>query len=206
MRLSGLLASLLAVAVALPAAAPAQVGSSTDIITGRVVGPDSQPLVGAKVDVVSAETQVTRSTRTNERGRYTVVFPDGGGQYRVTVSYIGLAPARIQLQRNADEDRLVADARLTLTPTQLAAVNVRGRQGQGGQRDAGGTERGLSPMITNRLPVDAGDLNALAALVPTRPRPPSPSPASRRIRTRSRSTVSPSAPARFRPTPCARRA
>ena len=164
MRLPGLLALL--IAVALPLAAHAQVGSSTDIITGRVVGPDSQPLVGAKVDVQSAETQVTRSTRTNDRGRYTVVFPDGGGQYRVTVSYIGLAPARIQLQRNADEDRLVADARLTLTPTQLAAVNVRGRQNQGGQRDAGGTERGLPPMITNRLPVDAGDLNALAALVP----------------------------------------
>ena len=158
----------LLIIVALPAALRAQVGSSTDIITGRVVGPDSQPMAGAKVDVMSAETQVTRSTRTNDRGRYTVVFPDGGGQYLVTISFIGLAPARIQLQRNADEDRLVADARLTLTPTQLAAVNVRGRQQpQLGQRaEAGGTERGLPPMITNRLPVDAGDLNALAALVP----------------------------------------
>ena len=153
--------------LALPSALRAQVGSTTDIITGRIVGPDSQPIVGAKVDVMSSETQVTRSTRTNDRGRYTVVFPDGGGQYLVTITYIGLAPARIQLQRNADEDRLVADARLSLTPTQLATVNVRGRQQPQGQRaEAGGTERGLPPMITNRLPVDAGDLNALAALVP----------------------------------------
>ena len=166
MRLSRLF--LLAILVSLPAALRAQVGSSTDIITGRVVGPDSQPVVGAKVDVTSAETQVTRSTRTNDRGRYTVVFPDGGGQYQVTITYIGFAPARLNVQRNADEDRLIADARLSQKPTQLAEVTVRGRQQpQLGQRaEAGGTERGLPPAITNRLPVDAGDLTALATLIP----------------------------------------
>lgn len=164
MRLPRILAAF---AVALPAALPAQVGSTTDIITGRVVGPDSIPLVGAKVDVTSAETQVTRSTRTNDRGRYTVVFPDGGGQYGITVSYVGFAPSRVVVQRNADEDRLVANAQLSVNPTQLSEVTVRGRRQPDGQRaEAGGTGRGLPPAITNRLPVDAGDLAALAALVP----------------------------------------
>ena len=164
MRLPILLAAL---SLVLPASARAQVGSTTDIITGRVVGPDSIPLVGAKVDVTSAETQVTRSTRTNDRGRYTVVFPDGGGQYGVTVTYVGFAPSRMVVQRNADEDRLVADAQLSVNPTQLSEVTVRGRRQPNGQRtEAGGTERGLPPAITNRLPVDAGDLAALAALVP----------------------------------------
>ncbi|NUO63818.1 MAG: TonB-dependent receptor [Gemmatimonadaceae bacterium] len=159
---------LLAAFVTLPVALRAQVGASTDIVTGRVIGPDSQPVVGAKVDVTSAETQITRSTRTNDHGRYTVVFPDGGGQYRVTITYIGFAPVRLNVQRNADEDRLVADARLSQNPTTLSEVTVRGRQQpQLGQRaEAGGTERGLPPMITNRLPVDAGDLTSLATLIP----------------------------------------
>ena len=42
---------LLALALALSLAASraaAQVGTTTDIITGTVVGPDSQPLAGAK--------------------------------------------------------------------------------------------------------------------------------------------------------------
>ncbi|MFL5561493.1 MAG: carboxypeptidase regulatory-like domain-containing protein [Gemmatimonadaceae bacterium] len=166
MRLFSLLA-LLVVSAFAPAIARAQVGSTTDIITGRVVGPDSVPLVGAKVDVISAETQVTRSTRTNDRGRYTVVFPDGGGQYGVTITYVGFAPSRIVVQRNADEDRLVADAQLSVNPTTLSEVTVRGRRPTAGQRtEAGGTERGLPPAITNRLPVDPGDLAALATLVP----------------------------------------
>ena len=166
MRLAGLLAAVFLLA-AVPLRSSAQVGSTTDIITGRVVGPDSLPLIGAKVDVMSAETRVTRSTRTNDRGRYPLVFPDGGGQYGVTVTYVGFAPLRLMVQRNADEDRLVANAHLSQNPTQLSEVTVRGRRQPAGQRsEPGGTERGLPPAITNRLPVDAGDLAALAALVP----------------------------------------
>jgi len=164
-RLSALLA--LVAGTLLPRPSSAQVGSTTDIITGRVIGPDSIPLVGAKVDVTSAETQVTRSTRTNDHGRYTVVFPDGGGQYGVTITYVGFAPSRMVVQRNADEDRLIANAQLSVNPTQLSEVTVRGRRQPTGQRaEPGGTERGLPPAITNRLPVDPGDLAALAALVP----------------------------------------
>ena len=167
MRLSRLLAFAVFAIAAIPLAASAQVGSTTDIITGRVVGPDSIPLVGAKVDVTSTETQVTRSTRTNDKGRYTVVFPDGGGQYGVTITYVGFAPSRMIVQRNADEDRLFANAQMSVNPTQLSEVTVRGRRQPNGQRaEAGGTERGLPPAITNRLPVDPGDLAALATLVP----------------------------------------
>src|SRR5437879_4210366 len=40
--------------------AMAQVGSTTDIITGTVTGPDSLPLAGAQVQAISIETQVSR--------------------------------------------------------------------------------------------------------------------------------------------------
>src|SRR5207302_3243581 len=43
--------------------AVAQVGATTDIITGRVTGPDSQPLAGAVVVATSVEDR--KSTRLN---------------------------------------------------------------------------------------------------------------------------------------------
>src|SRR5207245_3044778 len=74
----------LALALALPLAASraaAQVGTTTDIITGTVIGPDSQALAGALVQAVSLETQISRHATTDARGRLTLAFPDGGGRY-----------------------------------------------------------------------------------------------------------------------------
>ncbi|HET7623250.1 MAG TPA: carboxypeptidase-like regulatory domain-containing protein, partial [Gemmatimonadaceae bacterium] len=72
------LASLLLLLLALaPVVARAQVGSTTDILTGTVTGPDSQPLPDATVEAVSVETGISRTHTTNDKGRWTIVFPDG---------------------------------------------------------------------------------------------------------------------------------
>ena len=102
----------------------AQIGTTTDIITGRVIGPDSLPLAGAHVEATSFESAITRNNVTDDQGRYSIVFPDGGGQYVLTVHYLGMAPSRVLVRRLADEDRLVADFRLTATPVRLSAVTV----------------------------------------------------------------------------------
>src|SRR5881397_3814005 len=114
------LVALLAAVVARPAAA--QVGTTTDIITGTVTGPDSQPLAGALVQAISLETQVSRQRTTDAHGRFTIVFPDGGGQYQLVARYIGMAPVRLTVARQADEDRLVADIRLGLAAIPLEPV------------------------------------------------------------------------------------
>src|SRR3712207_605718 len=109
MRLSSFIAVVvgsLALA-AHPAVLAAQVGGTTDIITGRVTGPEGQPLSGARVEVISLETEVTRTRTTDQNGRYTILFPDGGGQYRLTVLHIGMQPVTVALTRQADEDRFV---------------------------------------------------------------------------------------------------
>src|SRR6476469_9091683 len=67
----------------LPVLAGAQVGATTDISMGRVTSPDGKPVVGAKVEVTSIESQIVKTKTTNADGRYSVVFPDGGGAYRV---------------------------------------------------------------------------------------------------------------------------
>ena len=66
------LAVALAVALALLVAPRAAAAQDPDIIRGTVVGPDSQPVVGAQVSVVSLAAQTTRTTRTNDRGQFTI--------------------------------------------------------------------------------------------------------------------------------------
>ncbi len=155
------------VAVA-PRGATAQVGATTDIITGTVTGPDSQPLAGAVVQAISLETQISRQRTTDARGRFTIVFPDGGGQYQLIARYIGMAPTRLTIARQADEDRLVADIRLGLAAIPLEPVTVTARRNpRDGERPTpGSTERDLSPQLLARLPIDASDLNTIATLAP----------------------------------------
>ena len=146
----------------------AQVGATTDIITGVVTGADGKPISDALVEATSLDTRVTRQQRTNDRGRYTILFPEGGGQYRMSFRYVGMTPRQLTVTREADEDRLVADVQLTSQPVQLDEIVVRGRpQPRNVDRPTpGSVERNLSPDQIARLPIDATDLNILATLVP----------------------------------------
>ncbi|HEU5184629.1 MAG TPA: carboxypeptidase regulatory-like domain-containing protein, partial [Gemmatimonadaceae bacterium] len=151
-----------------PARLTAQVGSTTDIILGRVTGPDSLPIENARVEVTSTESGITRNRLTNDKGQYAIVFPDGGGTYTLRVTYLGMAPFQTTIQRQADEDRLVANVQMSRAEAyELAPVVVRGQQRpQQPRPEAGNTERMLPSGMTTRLPVDAGDLNDLATLAP----------------------------------------
>src|SRR5690348_12485254 len=162
------LIALLVTASVLPGDARAQVGSTTDIITGKITSPDGKPVEGARVDAMSVETGVTRSRTTNDKGRYTILFPDGGGSYQMSIKYIGYAPATFSLARQADEDRLVADVRMNPVATQLGPVVVRSTapSGQGERPGPGSVERTLTGEQLQRLPIDPTDLAALAALTP----------------------------------------
>ena len=168
LALVALLAALLLAALA--PRAGAQVGASTDIVTGTVRGPDGQPLGGARVEVTSIETGISRSKTTNDRGEYTILFPDGGGQYTLTVRAVGYQPSVTRLARIADEDRLVGDVRMGMQATQLSTVVVRGNQPppRGGDErpTPGSTGSQLSGQQLQRLPVDASDPAAIAALTP----------------------------------------
>ena len=160
---------LLLLALALPLAASrgaAQVGMTTDIITGTVTGPDSQPLAGALVQVVSLETQVSRNATSDVHGRFKIVFPDGGGQYDLTVRFIGMAPATLSVARQEDEDRLVANVQLGASAVPLEAVTVSARRGSRlvERMGSGAVGRTVSSDQLARLPVDPQDLTAVAAL------------------------------------------
>ena len=168
-RLSLLSFAALVLAATLSEPADAQVGSTTDIIMGQVTSPEGQPIAGARVEVISTDTQIKRTKTTGADGRYTIVFPDGGGSYTLQVIAIGYAPTRTSVARQSDEDRLVADVKMGRSVAVLQSVEVRAapRPRQPTDRpEAGSTEKGLPPNLINRLPIEAGDLNTLATLAP----------------------------------------
>ena len=162
-----IVAALLALFAAMPARA--QVGSTTDIILGKVTTPDGHGVEGARVEVTSAETGITRRKTTDAEGQYSILFPDGGGSYRMRVTFIGFAPYTANVARQADEDRLVTNVRLTRNAQVLAAVQVRATNTRDNTQDrptAGSTERNLTPAQLDRLPIDKGDLSTVATLSP----------------------------------------
>ena len=149
----------------------AQVGSSTDIITGQVTNQQGAPVSGAVVTATSLESGVNRSRNTNADGRYTIIFPDGGGRFRIVVRAIGQAPQTVNAQTEGDEDRIVANIKMgAANAPVLSTVTVsaqRGAPGGGQQRpEPGSSERVVSSDQAARLPVEANDLNAIASMAP----------------------------------------
>ncbi|MCA0377610.1 MAG: carboxypeptidase regulatory-like domain-containing protein [Gemmatimonadetes bacterium] len=147
----------------------AQVGTTTEIIAGRVTDTDGQPIANARVQVTSVATGVARTTTSRTDGRFTLLFRDGGAQYRLQVTALGRAPANVVIARRGDEDRLVADVKLSSAATQLSSVQVRARAGRPGAppaSTAGGTEAVIPNAFLTRFPLTPGDLAAAASLVP----------------------------------------
>ena len=153
------------VLTALPRVAHAQ---ATDIIRGRVTGPDSAGLEGVTVTVTSLSGNVTRTAKTDGSGRFTVTFPNGDGDYMVAFASLGYAAKRFEVKRAADEDVLVADTRLSKIGTVLDAVQVTAQREKVPRNavtpDIGGTEQ---PLNNAAVPADLlGDLAAMAASLP----------------------------------------
>lgn len=149
--------------------APPAIAQQLDVIRGRITGQDNEPLENVSVVVTSLSGNVNRTARTDRAGRFTVTFPNGDGDYMVTINAVGFAQRRFEVKRAADEDVLLADAKLAKVGTVLDAMRVtaeRQRVSRGEvSQDVGGTERTISNLAA--LPPDQmGDLAAMAATLP----------------------------------------
>jgi hypothetical protein len=140
-----------------------------DVIRGQVTGPDGAPLENANVTATSVSGGVNRFARTDRSGRYTITFPGGEGDYFMGFTAIGFTPRRFEIKRTADQEILVADARLQRAAPMLDTVRVaadRSRVGrnEGKQPDISGTEQAAtSSAVAANL---QGDLNAIAGTIP----------------------------------------
>jgi hypothetical protein len=152
---------LLGLLLLLPAVVSAQ---DADVLTGRVTSEDGQPVVNARVEAVSAETEITRSVLTDRNGRYTIVFPDGGGQYVLRISFLGYADVVQTLARDGEEELLLRDIRLTTRPIELEALEVIAQRPPPGRGQTGEQTTDLSQNLLNRLPLPDLDPNTIALL------------------------------------------
>src|SRR6185295_20402580 len=142
-----LIAILIALAsFAVPSSASAQ---DIDVIRGQVLGPDGKPLEDAKVTATSLSGNVNRGARTDKNGRYTITFPGGEGDYFVEFSALGYAARRFEVKRTADQEILVADARLQRTAGLLETEKVNAQRDRPERNDRtpdiSGSERPVSP-------------------------------------------------------------
>ncbi len=162
-RLAGYLLTLAALLVAAPLQA-----QQLDVIRGVITGPDSLPIAGARVTATSLSGNVNRNARTDTKGRFTITFPGGDGDYFVTVTAIGFSPRRFEVKRTADQEVLLADSRLSRAVTQLDEVRVVGDRPRTTRDDRtpdiGGSERAVN--AGNVAAGQAGDLAAMAASLP----------------------------------------
>jgi hypothetical protein len=157
---------ILLVAAAIRPVAAQQV----DIIRGRVTGADTLPIQGVLVTATTLSGNVSRTQRTDKNGRYTISFPGGEGDYWVTFTQVGLAPRRYQVMRTADQEILIADARMSPAAITLDAIQVTERAAVSRAdtvSDVSGTERSLDNTEPGFLNAEQmGDLAAMASAIP----------------------------------------
>lgn len=159
-------AAACALALLTPAAGAS--AQDTDVIRGAVVSADGKPLEDVKVTATSVSGNVNRTARTDRNGRYTITFPGGEGDYMVEFAAIGYGARRFQVKRTADQEILVADARLLPAAGELDTVRVVGQRDRPRRNDTSpdisGSER---PVDNNALSADQqGDIAAMAASIP----------------------------------------
>jgi hypothetical protein len=141
--------------------AHAQIGVTTDILTGLVTGADGAAVQNAVVIATSLETGIQRTTLTDVRGRYTLIFPDGGGRYDLLVGRIGMRPERIMVAATPSEDMLVTDVRLEVAPVTIGEVMV---LADADRPEPGTSQREIDGDWLSLQPIDPTDLSAIAAL------------------------------------------
>ena len=155
------------IAVLAFAGAPAALAAQTDVIRGRVTNSEGLPLAGVRVTATSIPGNVTREVRTSDRGLYQIAFQGGTGDYMMGFAMIGYVFRQFQIKRLADEEVLIADARLAVIQLDTISVvaPVQQRVGRNSQTpDVGGTERPISP--ANVAIDQQGDIAAMAASLP----------------------------------------
>ena len=165
-----LLCSLVTLA-AIVGSRPVFAQSTSDIIRGRVTGPDSQPVQNVQVKATSYSGSVTKSARTDRRGNFTIIFVNGEGDYWLEFASLGYVPKRFEIKKVGDEEVMLADTRLassiaTLDQVTVTANGARALPNRTGTRaDVGGGDRTLT---TNAAvpPDQAGNLAAMASSIP----------------------------------------
>src|SRR3954470_2409504 len=161
----------IALAFLLTGAAATASAQESDIIRGKVTGPDSLPLENVKVTAMSLATNQSISRNTTKDGRFTIIFPNGGGDFMLSYTAIGFQPTQKEVKREQDEAILIADQSLGKNPTMLNAIRVTANRQQVDRNDdarnGGGVGSGDRGIDLSQVGIGSqGDLASLASSLP----------------------------------------
>ncbi len=67
--------------------------AQSELIRGKITGPDGNALEGVTVTATSMDDQTSRTAKTGKDGRYTINFNPASGDYLMTANAIGFQPA-----------------------------------------------------------------------------------------------------------------
>jgi hypothetical protein len=177
-RHEALMVRLLIAAALFAAAAPNGVRAQLppaarhDIVRGRVTTDSGAPIRGADVVVTRTSDGSPRTATTDATGAYTIDWPNGSGDYALTVTAPGFRTHSAHLARQTGDTIIIADVRLTLSVTRLGAV-VSSATRLTPDRDpaafdvsaVGGSA--FAQNAARRLaPDQAGDFTAIAGMLP----------------------------------------
>ncbi|MEP6690593.1 MAG: carboxypeptidase regulatory-like domain-containing protein [Gemmatimonadaceae bacterium] len=139
-----------------------------DVIRGRITGDDGHGVEDAEVLATSVPNGVNKGAKADKSGRFTITFAGGEGDYWITVRAIGFSPRRFELKRVADEDVLLADAKLARAGVLLDAVRVRADRARAARNDNASDVSGTEKFVgaTTADPAQSGNLADMAAALP----------------------------------------
>lgn len=135
-----------------------------DVLTGRVIGVDGAPIVGARVEAISIETEIARSVLTGSNGRYMILFPDGTGRYLIRISFIGMRTEVRVVAREGFEELLVTDVTLSPAPIRVEGLVAEGRLDPSAEANAGEQTSEYTQDLIAQLPLEDLDPSTLALL------------------------------------------
>lgn len=175
LAVAGALLPVAPLAAQQPASQPMRaVRARTDRVQGRVTS-DSGAVVGADVIVTMAPTAAVFRTATDSAGRYTLVIPEGTGEYLLYIGALNRRAHRQRLTHAGGDTIFVVDARLAPAVAALATVRV---QAQRARPSRSLTADGTLPTGTDGMDVTVagisgaltadqqGSFDAMAATVP----------------------------------------
>src|SRR5205085_10954643 len=138
--------------------------AQTDVIRGKVTTTEGLPLQNVRVTATSIPGNVTRESRTNNQGSFQIAFPGGTGDYIMGYALIGYNFRQFEIKRVADEDVLIADAKLSVVQLDTVVTTASNQQRVNRNQqtpDVSGTERMIPS--SNLPPELQADLAAMAA-------------------------------------------
>lgn len=153
---------LLLLLLALLAGESAAQWRETDRLSGRVVDPAGRPVAGAIVTASSAR-GVRRVDRSDEQGRFSLVFAAGDGPYALRAVRVRMAAERTVEVPDQGDGVVEVEIRMRDTPVVLDGLTVVGEEAVW---ESGGLQRELDADLLAMLPLDRSVLAPIAALEP----------------------------------------